>query len=100
MSGLHMVILEQMLSCPTTMKILLALLDEKQAYQSQLARLTGGVPPTILTALAILMDAKLITTTRPERPKKNTKDFYELTARGHHVANHLKELARSLENGK
>jgi predicted transcriptional regulator len=89
-----------LLTHPTTFKILLAMLDFEQVYQFQLTRITGAHRDTLVHAIKLLTKANLIKTVEPKVHVKNAGEFYALTSQGTHFANHLKDLAKSLQNSK
>ena len=89
-----------LLSHPTTFKILLAMMDFEQVYQFQLTMLTGAHRATLVHAIRLLTKANLIKVVEPKVRVKNAGEFYALTPHGAHFANHLKVLAKSLENAK
>ena len=89
-----------LLTHPTTFKILLAMLDSEQVYQFQLTRMTGAHRDTLVQAIKILLKANLIKKVEPKAHVKNAGEFYALTPQGTHFANHLKDLAKSLQNAK
>ena len=90
----------QLLTCPTSFKILLAMAEHGQVYQFQLTMLTGAHRATIMTAIKLLTERKLIKVAESQVRIKNAGEFYALTSHGVRVTNHLKVLARSLENIK
>jgi hypothetical protein len=90
-------LLDTLLVCPTTIKILLALTTSGQAYQFQLIRITGAHRNTVFDALRILQDLKLVKVVPPDRHVKNAGEFYGLTPHGKEVAEHLKSIVVLLE---
>lgn len=88
--------LSNLLANPTTIKILLVLLDTGQAYQFQLVRTTGAHPSTIKVALGVLINLRLVKTVPPDRHVKNAGEFYGLTAQGKEVAVHLQSVVALL----
>ena len=84
----------------TTFKILLAMLESEQVYQFQLTRMTGAHRDTLVHAIKLLLKANLIKVVEPKVHVKNAGEFYALTPHGIHFANHLKDLAKSLQNAK
>jgi DNA-binding HxlR family transcriptional regulator len=89
-----------MLGHPTTFKILLAMLESEQVYQFQLTKMTGAHRATLVIAIKMLTKANLIKVVEPKVRVKNAGEFYALTPHGVHFANHLKDLAKSLQNSK
>jgi hypothetical protein len=94
------VTIDQLLSCPTALKILLAMLEHEPVYQFQLTLVTGAHRATIVTAVKLLTDGKIIKIVEPSIHVKNVGEFYALTPHGVHVATHLREFAKSLQNSK
>ena len=92
--------ISDLLTRPTTFKILLAMLDSEQVYQFQLTRITGAHRDTLVQAIKMLLKANLIKVVEPKVHVKNAGEFYALTPHGVHVAGHLRELAKSLETPK
>jgi len=86
-----------LLANPTTIKILLVLLDTGQAYQFELVTKTGAHPSTIKVALKVLIDLKLVKIEVAERHVKNVGKFYGLTQHGKEVAEQLQTVATLLE---
>jgi hypothetical protein len=82
---------------PTTIKILLALLELGQAYQFQLILATKAHRNTVFDALGVLVNLKLVKVVPPDRRVKNAGEFYGLTACGKEVAEHLRSVAALLE---
>jgi hypothetical protein len=62
--------------------------------------LTGAHRATLVHALKLLTKANLIKIVEPKVHVKNAGEFYALTSQGVHFANHLKDLAKSLQNSK
>lgn len=94
------VVLEELLNHPSTMKILIALLDMDQAYVFQLTRVTGHHSVTLGGAIDILLRGKMIKVVPGKTRIKNTGDFYALTPHGIVVAKGLQDIARTLESMK
>jgi hypothetical protein len=89
--------LTHLLANPTTIKVLLVLLELGQTYQFQLVRMTGAHPSTIKVAIGVLMEMKLVKIVPPQEKIKNVGEFYGLTACGKEVAEHLQSVAALLE---
>ena len=94
------VLLEELLNHPSTMKVLLALLEKDQAYVFQLTRITGHHSVTLGGSIAILLRGKMVKVVPGKTRIKNTGDFYALTPHGMVVAKCLQDLGKTLENSK
>jgi DNA-binding MarR family transcriptional regulator len=92
--GLRM--LTHLLANPTTIKVLLVLLELGQTYQFQLVRMTGAHPSTIKVAVGVLIEMKLVKIVPPQEKIKNAGDFYGLTQHGKAVAEHLRSVVALL----
>jgi hypothetical protein len=92
--------MNKLLEFPTAFRVLLAMLEHGQVYQFQLTLITGAHRATVVTAITLLTQGKLIKTVEPIVYVKNVGEFYALTPHGVHVATRLKELAKSLETVK
>ena len=89
--------IDRLLTCPTTLKILLAMLEHEQVYQFQLTLITGSHRATVVTAIKMLTEGKLIRVVEPKVHVKNTGEFYGLTAQGKDVAQLLQGIEGLLE---
>ena len=94
------VVLEELLNHPSTMKVLLALLEMDQAYVFQLTRVTGHHSVTLNGAIEILLRGKILKVVPGKTRIKNTGDFYALTPHGVVVAKCLQDLGKTLEDSK
>lgn len=91
---------EELINCPATLKILLALLAVEEAYSFQLTRMTGHHSRMIDRAMTMLIAKKMVKVVPAKIKFKNIGDFYALTPHGRVIANSLHEIQEAIENAQ